>query len=42
MNKLEKKDWWDYLEEDLKELLLESVLLEKKVKSWEEKFSRVQ
>ncbi len=35
---LVKKPWWSYLETDLQELLLESVLLTKKVENWEEKF----
>lgn len=37
-SKLEKRIWWDYLHEDLKELLRESVLLVGRVENWEEKF----
>jgi len=35
---LESKPWWDYLEHDLQELLIESTLLIEKVETWEEKF----
>lgn len=35
---LHKKVWWDYLEEDLQELLRTSVLLTKKVPKWKEEF----
>ena len=35
---LTKKIWWDYLEEDVKELLLESQNLAEKVQNWEQKF----
>lgn len=35
---LERRIWWSYLKPDLKGLLGESVLLVKKVPSWEEKF----
>lgn len=35
---LENKVWWDYLEEDLQELLREAILLVMKVKDWEQKF----
>lgn len=35
---LEKSVWWDYLEEDLQELLRESQLLLKSVDKWKEKF----
>ncbi len=35
---LEKRNWWTYLDADLKELLRESTLLISKVSSWEEKF----
>lgn len=30
--------WWEYLDEDLRELVRESTLLVKKVENWEEKF----
>ncbi len=33
-----EKSWWPYLEEDLQELLKESLVLLSKVKSWEQKF----
>lgn len=33
-NTLEQKKWWDYLEEDLQELLKESLLLLEVVASW--------
>ena len=35
---LSKKPWWDYIEEDLRELLKEAQLLINKVEGWEEKF----
>jgi hypothetical protein len=35
---LRKSIWWDYIEEDLKELLLESVLLIERTRNWNEKF----
>lgn len=35
---LPKRAWWNYIEEDLKELLLEAQLLSTKVENWEEKF----
>lgn len=35
---LEDKVWWEYLEEDLRELLKQSVLLLRRVGEWEEKF----
>ncbi len=35
---LTKRPWWSYLEEDLQELLKESVLLSEKVGGWSEKF----
>lgn len=35
---LEKRVWWGYLDEDLRELLKESVLLLDRVGQWEEKF----
>jgi uncharacterized protein with HEPN domain len=39
MNKsLDKHVWWDYLEEDLQELLRESTLLLDKVEKWEKTF----
>ena len=34
-NSLEKKLWWNYVHEDLRELLLESVFLIKNVGEWE-------
>lgn len=37
-NSLQQRIWWDYLEEDLQELLREAVLLVNKVEGWEEKF----
>lgn len=37
-NPLENRVWWDYLEEDLQELISESTLLIEKVKNWEERF----
>lgn len=38
MRDLREKKWWDYLEVDLQDLLVESHLLIEKVGSWEEKF----
>ena len=38
MKELKEKPWWEYLEEDLQGLLIESQLLIDKVASWEEKF----
>lgn len=39
MNKdLEKRIWWNYLHEDLKELIKESTLLVERVEKWDEKF----
>ena len=38
VSNLEEKVWWNYLEEDLQELLRTSVLLTKKVPKWEDKF----
>jgi len=35
---LEKKDWWDYLEEDLQELLREAEILSIRVDKWGETF----
>jgi hypothetical protein len=35
---LTKRIWWEYLDEDLKELIKESVLLVDRVGSWQEKF----
>lgn len=35
---LTKKIWWDYLEEDLQELLKEATLLADRVKKWDERF----
>ena len=35
---LENKVWWSAIHEDLRELLVESVLLIKEVESWNEKF----
>lgn len=35
---LETKPWWDYLEHDVQELLLESIVLIEKVHRWREKF----
>ena len=35
---LKQKVWWDYLEEDLQELMIESVMLAEKVPSWAEAF----
>lgn len=35
---LENKVWWDYLEEDVQELLREAVLLVEKVGDWEQEF----
>lgn len=35
---LEKRAWWDYLEEDLQELIRESQLLLKSTDKWKEKF----
>lgn len=37
-SKLESRIWWEYLHEDLKELLRESVLLVGRVENWEERF----
>lgn len=36
--KLENRVWWNFLEEDIKELLKESVLLLQKVGEWDQKF----
>ena len=36
--KIEEKMWWGYLEEDLQELLRESILLLDRVDDWKEKF----
>ena len=38
ISELEKKSWWNFLQDDLKELLRESLTLEEKVSSWNEKF----
>ena len=35
---MENKPWWDYLEHDLQELLMEADLLLKKVGKWDKKF----
>jgi len=35
---LKAKPWWDYLEEDLQELLTEAILLLNDAKSWKIKF----
>ncbi|MEK7113105.1 MAG: hypothetical protein AAB875_07390 [Patescibacteria group bacterium] len=35
---LPRRIWWDYIEEDLRELLKEAQLLINKVEGWEEKF----
>jgi hypothetical protein len=35
---LSRKPWWGYIEEDLRELLLEAFFLYDKVSLWEEKF----
>ena len=35
---LSQKPWWNYIEEDLRELLKEAQLLISKVETWEEKF----
>jgi hypothetical protein len=35
---LEKHNWWNYIHEDLKDLIRESYLLINKVENWEEKF----
>ena len=35
---LSQKPWWGYIEEDIKELLLEAQLLVDKASAWEEKF----
>lgn len=35
---IEDRVWWDYLEEDLQELLKESVLLATKAEAWTQKF----
>ncbi len=35
---LEEKIWWDYLEEDIQELLRESFHLTRKVNKWDRKF----
>lgn len=37
--KLEEKVWWDYIHDDLKGLLRESVLLVERVGKWDEKFN---
>ena len=37
-NNLSQKPWWGYIEEDIKELLLEAQLLVDKTSAWEEKF----
>lgn len=37
-NNLEKRVWWTYLSHDLRELLTESYILLKKVKSWNQVF----
>ena len=38
MQVLEKKVWWSYIEEDLRELLLESRSIIASVETWKEKF----
>ena len=38
MEGFKQKPWWEYLEEDLQELLKESFLLLDKVENWETKF----
>ena len=38
MNPLEKRIWWSYLQEDIQELLKESIMLSEKVSSWDQKF----
>lgn len=35
---LEKRLWWNYVHEDLKELLKEAIVLLERVEKWEEKF----
>ena len=35
---LEKHSWWNYIHEDLKDLIRESYILINKVENWEEKF----
>ena len=35
---LESRSWWNYIHEDLRELLREATLLVNKVEGWEEKF----
>ncbi len=35
---LEKHIWWNYIHDDLKDLLRESEILIKKIRSWKEKF----
>lgn len=35
---IEQKSWWTYVEEDLRELILTSLLLAEKAPTWEEKF----
>ncbi len=35
---LDEKIWWDYLEEDIQELLRESFYLKKRVNKWDRKF----
>jgi hypothetical protein len=35
---LEKRAWWDYIDEDLKQLLRESALLVNKASTWQQKF----
>ncbi len=38
MELLEEKRWWEYINEDLRELLREALLLSERVGKWEEKF----
>jgi hypothetical protein len=35
---LERKSWWPYIHEDLKELLKEAIILRNRVENWDEKF----
>ena len=39
IKELEKKPWWNYLEEDLQELFRTSLLLENEVVNWKDKFN---
>src|SRR3972149_7584009 len=39
INDLEKKVWWDYVHEDIKELLIQSVLLVDTADKWEANFT---